>query len=382
MTTAYINRIATAVPPHDVHEIFLGFAKSLLAHDRRRSHLFRRMVEVSGVEHRYSCLTPAIDPEGAALDADAIYRRGQFPNTATRMRLYEEHAGALAATAVERLLGDDERDTITHLVITSCTGFSAPGIDLELVHRCRLPGSIERTIVGFMGCYAAINGLKLARHIVRSEPAARVLVLNLELCTLHLKETTDLEQILSFLLFGDGCAAALVTAEPRGLAIDSFHAVLVPNSREQITWHIREFGFDMVLSGQVPATIQAALRAGRDEILRGAPMEAIDLWAVHPGGRTVLDAVKRAFDLPEAALATSRAVLRRFGNMSSATVMFVLDEFLRTTSRAATGCAMAFGPGLIAETMMFRAVGHTVRHAVDTRCVVPDHVAGHEFAAG
>ena len=153
-------------------------------------------------------------------------------------------------------------------------------------------------MIGFMGCYAAINALKLARHIVRSEPAARVLIINIELCTLHLKETTDLEQVLSFLLFGDGCAACLVSADPVGTALDSFRAVLVPDTRELITWNIRDFGFDMVLSGRC---------AGRDprrrcnghmgEILDGAPAASIDLWAVHPGGRTVLDAVERAFDL-------------------------------------------------------------------------------------
>ena len=117
-----------------------------------------------------------------------------------------------------------EAGRITHLIVTSCTGFSAPGIDLELVARCGLPGSVERTMIGFMGCYAAINGLKLARHIVRSEPGARVLALNLELCSLHLRETADLDEILSFLLFGDGCAASLISAEEEGACMDSFRA--------------------------------------------------------------------------------------------------------------------------------------------------------------
>ena len=126
-------------------------------------------------------------------------------------------------------------------------------------------------MIGFMGCYAAINALKLARHIVRSEPSARVLILNIELCTLHLKETTDLEQVLSFLLFGDGCAACLVSADPVGTALDSFRAVLVPDTRELITWNIRDFGFDMVLSGGVPAAIHDALQGHMGDILDGAP---------------------------------------------------------------------------------------------------------------
>jgi hypothetical protein len=209
--------------------------------------------------------------------------------------------------------------------------------------------SVERTIIGFMGCYAAMNALKLARHIVRSEKSARVLVLSLELCSLHLKETTRLDEILSFLIFADGCAASIVSADPSGLALDSFRAVLVPETQAMITWNIGDMGFDMFLSGQVPATIQEALKSQASEILAGSPVNAFDSWAVHPGGRSVLDAVERALDLKPEALAPSRAILRRFGNMSSATVMFVLEAMLRSKVKGARGCAMSFGPGLIAE---------------------------------
>jgi len=357
VTTAYINRIATAVPPHDVHTAFLRFARSMFGNDWRRAALFQRMAERSGIEHRYSCLAPAADPDGPAVDAGAFYRRGDFPDTAARMRAFEGYAPGLGAAAVEGLSLGRERDRITHFLITCCTGFSAPGLDLELVERCGLSDSVERTMIGFMGCYAAINALKLARHIVRSEPKARVLVLNLELCTLHLKETKDLEQILSFLLFGDGCAACLVTAEPEGVALDSFHALVVPHTRDLITWTIRDSGFDMVLSGQVPAAIHDGLRTHAEEVLDGAPASSIDLWAVHPGGRTVLDSVERAFNLAPAALSASRDVLRRYGNMSSATVMFVLDALLRASGAGASGCAMSFGPGMVAETMLFHVIG-------------------------
>ena len=306
------------------------------------------------IEHRYSCLAPSNLPEGGRLDAAGFYPHGDYPDTTARMRQFERHAPELAQTAVDRLQLGADRDRITHLLITCCTGFSAPGLDLELIERCGLPSTVERTMIGFMGCYTAINALKLAHHIVRSEAAARVLIVNLELCTLHLKDTTDLEQMLSFLLFGDGCAASIVSAEPFGTALDSFHAVLVPSTRELITWSIRETGFDMVLSGGVPAAIHDGLQKHGDEILAGAPAASIDLWAVHPGGRTVLDAVERAFELTPAALAASREVLRRYGNMSSATVMFVIESLLRSRTRGRSGCAMSFGPGLIAETMLFR----------------------------
>ena len=357
MTSAYLNRIATAVPPNDVHAAFLHFARSQLNSDRRALLLFRRMAEKGGIDHRFSYLVPANDLDGEVLDAEALFVRGRFPNTAARMRFFETHAPTLAAEAVERLLTVDDRRRVSHLLITCCTGLSSPGLDMELIERCGLSGSVERVTLGFMGCYAAINALKLARHIVRSDASARILIVNLELCTVHLKETTDLEQILSFLLWGDGCAASLVTSEPGGVELDSFNAVLAANTRELMTWNIRDSGFDMILSGQVPTAVHDAVRDHAESILDGAPASSIDLWGVHPGGRSILDAVERALDLGPAALDTSREVLRRFGNMSSATVMFVLESLLRRAPAGAVGCAMAFGPGLVAETMRFHAVG-------------------------
>lgn len=355
---AYLNRIATAVPENDVHDAFVRFADTLLT-DRRSQLLFRRMAERSQIEHRWSGLTPAPLGANAAIDLDGFYCRGAFPTTAERMKRYEAEAPVLALKAAEGLeLSDDERNDITHLIVTSCTGLSAPGLDLQLTHALGLRPSVERTMVGFMGCYAGLSALKLARHVVRSDPEAKVLVVSLELCTLHMQETSELEQVLTFLVFGDGAAAALVTAEPRGLELESFHAEVASDSADQITWKIRDLGFDMFLSGQVPASIRGALTAGRDRILRGDEVDAFDLWAIHPGGRTVLDAVEAAFTLPPKALDASREVLRRFGNMSSATVLFVLKALLdHPAEPGARGCAMAFGPGLTAETMLFSQAG-------------------------
>lgn len=351
MTEAYVNRIATAVPRHDVHDTFVRFARSLLP-DRRSRALFERMAERSQIGHRWSCLLPSPEPD-LSVDREGFYTRGRFPSTAERMRRYQAEAPRLAQEAVERLNLENRAREVTHVIVTSCTGYAAPGLDLELVERCGLDPSVERTVVGFMGCYAAISALKLARHIVRSEPRARVLVVSVELCTLHFQETPDLEQVLTFLVFGDGCAAALVTAEPEGLALDRFHAMVAPETADQITWNIGDLGFDMFLSGRVPGAIGEALRSGAGRILPGTTPEAIDLWAVHPGGRSVLDAVEAAFDLAPSSLAASREVLRRYGNMSSATVLFVLEALMRESRPGARGCALAFGPGLTAETMLF-----------------------------
>jgi len=353
MTRACLNRIAVAVPEHDVHEAFVVFAEEMLADTRVRS-LFRRMANRANINHRYSCVDPQSgSAHGSPPAARRFYRPGNFPNTARRMELFEQKAPELMRKAVDRLaLSEEERASITHVLVTCCTGSYAPGLDFEIVDYLRLSPDVERTMVGFMGCYAAINALKLARHIVRSDPKASVLMVNLELCTLHLQETQDLEQVLSFLVFADGAAASLISARQQGVALDSFKAMMVPQTRELITWKIREYGFDMLLSGEVPGRLGRALH-GR--ALFPQP-ESIDLWAVHPGGRSVLDAVQEGLHLPAEALAASREVLSRFGNMSSATVMFVLQRIMQQARPGQSGCAMSFGPGLTAETMSFHAV--------------------------
>jgi len=355
MTTAYIQRIATAVPKHDVHRAFISFAESMLPEGTERN-LFKRMVRMSAIEHRYSFLEPIGNGEFYWRDSENLYVLGDFPNTTRRMRVFEQFAPRLAACALDKLsLSLAERQSITHVIVTCCTGLYAPGLDIDIVNYLGLNPSVDRTMIGFMGCYAAINALKSAHHIVRSESGAQVLCLNLELCSLHLKETQDLEQMLSFLLFADGCSACLVTAEPQGLAIDSFLAVNLPQTSELITWRIGEMGFDMQLSGKVPAEIKRNLGESPHLVTRGQKPTEIDLWAVHPGGRTILDAVEQGLGLPAHSLAHSRDILARFGNMSSATVMFVLEQILAHAQTGQTGCAMSFGPGITAETMLFHA---------------------------
>ena len=357
MTHAYLNRLAVAVPEFEVHGTFVRFAERALQ-DRQARLLFQRMVSRSQISRRWSCLSPAAPGANAGLDGDGFYALGHFPSTDARMRRYARDAPVLAAKAVARLDLGERAQHITHLIVTSCTGFSAPGVDFELIRRCNLRSCIERNVLGFMGCNAAINALKLAHHIVRSTPEAIVLVVSIELCTLHLQESDDVERLLTYLLFADGCAAVLISAEPSGFALEEFHAEIAPATAEHITWNIGDNGFDMLLSGEVPATIGAMLRSRAEGVLSGASASEIDLWAVHPGGRTVLDAVEGAFDLGSSALKHSREVLRDYGNMSSPTVLFVLEALMREKpARGKRGCAMAFGPGLTAETMLFSAAG-------------------------
>lgn len=358
---AHLNRIGTAVPAHDIHVPFLAFARTLLREDRTRQ-VFDRMAERSGIEHRWSLLRPGRLDAGE-VDADGFYVRGRFPGTAARMALYERGALALALQAAADLDIEAERARITHLIVASCTGFTAPGLDLQLTGRLGLRPDVARTMIGFMGCSAAVPALRAARDTVLADPGARVLVINLELSTLHLQETSDLETVLSFMLFADGGAAALVSADPTGFSLGDFRSVLIPESAEFITWQIGDAGFLMHLSGQVPGRIAGALRddltrADPGGILRGEGTQAVDLWAVHAGGRTVLDAVEIGLRLDADALLVSREILREHGNMSSATIMFVLRRLLASPAApGARGLAMAFGPGMVAETFRFRRAG-------------------------
>ena len=351
VTDAYINAVATRVPAHEMHARFGDFTARLVGERERR--VLDRTLRRSGIDRRYTVLEPAeIAPDRSTLDRAGTFAFGAFPGTAERMRLYDREAMPLAAATVRQL--NEPVQGTTHLIVCSCTGMAAPGVDLQLVRELRLGPGTQRTVVGFMGCYAAINALRLARSIVRAEPDARVLVVAVELCSLHMQETTDIERLMSFMLFSDGCAAAVVSAEPRGLKLEGFVTALVPAADDLITWHVGDGGFDMVLSTKVPAALEAAMPVAVAAMVpEGLP--AIDLWAVHPGGKAILDAVERALALPGQALDASRRILREYGNMSSPSVMFVLAEMMRA-GVVGTGLALAFGPGLTAEGMRFTAL--------------------------
>jgi len=347
---AHLHAIGTAVPNLDVHQDFIAWATTRLA-DRHARALFQRMAARSGITHRWSVLPTARG--GSPITPGGFYFGNRLPSTAARMKLYAEKAPELALAAIEALADKEPLGEITHLVVASCTGFVAPGIDQIIARKLGLSPSVERTLVGFMGCYAAVAALRVAYHIARSEPLARVLVVTVELSTLHLVETQEIEPMLAMLQFADGAAAAIVSAEEGPIAIDRFFAATLPDSSELIQWHIGDSGFEMHLSGKVPGRIAQALQdpALRQEILHQCAADEVR-WAVHAGGRSILDAVEGALDLPGDALDASRAILDSFGNMSSATLMFVMEDMMRRDDPR-DGVALAFGPGLAAEGFNF-----------------------------
>ena len=333
MPEAFINRIATANPPHDVHDAFLRFGQLMLKGDNRRVALFDRMAERSGIAHRYSFLQRR-PGRRSGVDTEGFYRLGDFPDTAARMR---SSRPARPAWRWRRWRSCWRARTVRASPMSSSP--VAPAFPrLASTWRwwntaaCRLGGAHHGGLHGLL-CRDQCPEAGAAHCAFRAR-GARVLAVNLELCTLHLHETAEMEEILSFLLFADGCAAALVSADPKGVAMESFHAALVPDTSELIRWHIRQQGFDMVLSGAVPgrhphgAVGVARRHIGRRQryrIVGGASGRA------HRAGRG-----GAGLRLAPTALGASRSVLNDYGNMSSGTVMFVLDSIMRDRRRRTT----------------------------------------------
>ena len=340
-----IAAIATAVPDLDFEQDYRRWALGRLG-DSREAKLYERMAARSGIEHRWSVL----DAEDARLAEGIGFYGGPPPSTAARMAVYAKEAPDLALRAIAGL---PDLGAVTHLVVASCTGFVAPGIDQIIARRLGLGGDVERVLVGFMGCYAAVTALRTARHISRSQPAARILVVTVELSSLHHQEEMDLEPLLMGAQFGDGAAAAVVTAGDAGLEIGEGISATLEDSEDLITWRIGDTGFHMRLSGEVPGRIAAALAEPQVQacITGCLSPDAIEAWAVHAGGRSIIDAVEKGLHLAPTALDDSREILRMCGNMSSSTLLFALRRILRR--RPASGVALAFGPGLAMEGFRF-----------------------------
>jgi predicted naringenin-chalcone synthase len=339
-----ISAIATAVPASECNDRYFDWARRQVG--EREGALLERMLQRSGIGKRFTVLS--VDDTHEA--AGSFYARNEPPGTGERMAVYAREAPELALTAIRKL---ENLDMVTHLVVASCTGFMAPGLDQVIARQLGLAPTVERVVVGFMGCYAGVTALRTAGHIVRSQPEARVLVAAVELCSLHLQPTDQLESLLAMAQFADGAAAVLVTADGPGLALGDSLSMTLEDSHDLITWTIGDTGFAMRLSGEVPGRLGEAL--GDEEVARavtgGASVETIEAWAVHPGGKSIIDAVERGLGLASEKVAASRSVLRDFGNMSSASVLFVLDRLM--PQRPETGIALAFGPGLAMEGLRF-----------------------------
>jgi len=283
------------------------------------------------------------------------------------MALYQTASVQLAVEAAKRALDDRPAGTpapeITHLLVTSCTGFFAPGLDLAIAGALGLSPAVERTLIGFMGCAAAFNALRLAKHIVAGRPEANVLVVCVELCTIHLPPDQERMSLIVGSLFADGAAACVVGAvegTPDALVLDDFATRLAPDSDDDMRWRIGDRGFVMALSSEVPRRLGSVASEAVGALFE--PYEQPRFWAIHPGGRAIVDRMVELFAIPPHAVKPSYDVLRDYGNMSSPTILFVLQrmrEQLRREATASLGAAVAFGPGLVAEVARVRYVANT-----------------------
>lgn len=358
--------IGTATPPrqiaqHDAAELAASFAAMEPGHDRTLAAIYRQ----TRIRSRGSVL---LDDPGTAGYAQTFYppvaeAGSGGPPTAVRMNRYAVEAGPLAIAAARRAVADAEIDTrqITHLVTCSCTGFANPGVDLELVGALGLVPNVARTHVGFMGCHGGFNALRVADAYVAADPASVPLVVCVELCSLHFQYGSRGDTVVANSIFADG-AAAIVGGHPTrhrparpAWRVERQWSNILPDSRAEMGWTIGNHGFEMTLSASVPATIArllpATVAAGLG--VSGLSADRIGSWAVHPGGPRVLTAVEESLSLPPDTLTVSRGVLADHGNMSSATILFILERLIR--AEAALPCvAMAFGPGLTAELALFR----------------------------
>jgi predicted naringenin-chalcone synthase len=296
-----------------------------------------------GTRHSGSPFLPTGDP----------HFRG--PSTGVRNRMYAENAPPLAVRAAAEALRQAgvPADAVTHLVTVSCTGFAAPGVDLALIRGLGLSPTVLRTHVGFMGCHGAINGLRVADAYTSADPAAVVLLVAVELCSLHYHFGDDPEKVVANALFADGAAAVVGTAAAGPWRVAATGSCLIPDTADAMTWLVGDHGFEMTLAKRVPKAIASNLGPWMSGWLgrHGLTVADVGSWAVHPGGPKIVDAVEAALALPSGATAAARRVFADYGNMSSPTVLFILNELMRAA--APRPCVMlGFGPGLVAEAAL------------------------------
>jgi len=325
----------------------------------------RSLYANSGIETRYACIPDFLEPPGQSRFAPGR-PLADAATTAERMAIYEREAVTLGTMAGGRTLtaysdaGHSDlaavTKSVTHLIVVTCTGFFAPGLDLAIAQELNLAPTVERTLIGFMGCAAAFNGLRAATQIVKGQPSARVLVVCIELCSIHIQPGAERENLISASLFADGASACLVGAAAANqrdiFEIGGFHTRVKPETKSEMVWQIGNHGFALQLSPQIPEHLAEVAPEALHTLLNGCPQPYF--WAIHPGGRAIVDRLVDIFQLKPEQVTASRSVLRCFGNLSSATIFFVLAELRRKLCEEANGqkiegVAMAFGPGLVIE---------------------------------
>lgn len=382
---AAILSIGTAVPPYRVEQAAVGqWMSEAFDNDRVLTRWIRSLYRLSGIETRYTCL-----PDGFRPPEESRFAPGRDPQdtpaTAERMEIYKREsvqvgkdAACDAITNYSNVSGEDHAsitDSITHLITVSCTGFFAPGLDQMIARQINLRPNVERTIIGFMGCAAAFNALRLANQIVQGQPKARVLIVCVELCTLHIQPSKKRADLVSAAIFADGGGACLVGKPQEGqrdiFELGNFYTELTPETESFMVWDIGNNGFTLHLASEIPDSLGQVAPRALQQLFHNEPPD-LQFWAIHPGGRAIVDHLTEIFALAPEQIAPSRTVLRDYGNVSSPTILFVLQEYRKRlrqypVNSRVDGVAMAFGPGLVTELLHLTYLVDDVQSNVENR---------------
>lgn len=354
-----ITAIATSNPPFSIsQDRIVEFMKDNLDWDDEKKRKLEILYRASGISNRFTVLEDynaqvndfTFFPDNAALEP--------FPTVSQRMEKYKSEALKLSLEAICKAFEQVTYNPVdtTHLITVSCTGLYAPGLDIELIEALELSPNTPRTAINFMGCYAAFNAIRTANQICNSEPKAKVLVICTEICSLHFQKEFTEDYLLANSLFSDGSAAVIIENEQSGLSIESFYSDLFLEGKNEMTWNIGDFGFNMKLSTTVPKFVEEGMKKLGKRLRGQLNGDKIDYYCIHPGGRRILEASEKALNITKAQNEWAYHVLRNYGNMSSPTILFVIERLLESHSLVdgeSVLCA-AFGPGLSLESMILR----------------------------
>ena len=362
---AKIISISTEVPAYKhTQQHLLEFMEGAYNAGEKESRILNYLYKHSGIDTRYSVIPDFTLPVNEWQFFPRSRNLEPFPNLEHRLQWYKMHALPLSLKCANKCIdGIIEKKEITHLITVSCTGMSAPGLELELMEAMGLNTNTTRTAINFMGCYAAIHGLKMANDIVISQPGSKVLVVCTELCSLHFQKTFSENAITAPLLFGDGCAAVLVcddNDEHKGIRLDSFYSEVLKDAKDSMSWNLSSNGFVMTLDANVPELFRADIGPLKERAIAkaGFTEDSIKYYCIHPGGKRILEALSKGLSLTNEDLAVSYKILKEYGNMSSATILFVLKEMWEHMPEEENAhiFAAAFGPGLTMESVIMTAV--------------------------
>ncbi len=363
---ACISAIGTANPPYKIPQAkiaeFMAGAHGLDGSEKQRLFALYR---ATGIHNRYAVIPDYGKPAGSYVFYPNSKGLEPFPSTSSRLELYRQEALPLATAAVHDCLNQiphTHRHDITHLITVSCTGMYAPGLDIDLINILGLHREIQRFCINFMGCYAAFNAIKMGRAICQADPDAKVLIVCVELCSLHFQKSPVEDNLLANALFGDGAAAVLIEDIPdsgKAISLQSVHCDIMPEGAGDMAWAVGDFGFEMTLSANVPEVIKTGIRGLIAQLKEKLtiPIDHFDKYAIHPGGKKILQVIEEELAIEKKDNLYAHEVLKKYGNMSSPTILYVLkllfDEMLEK-NRGEHILALAFGPGLTLESMVLK----------------------------